>query len=633
MIEGSKEDNKVPWRRSKLMIVGQGKAGKTATVRSLLGLSFEPEWVSTVGAELTRTNTRTRSTNGKSESLWQVSKSNAATFTLEAAVRFGGRRPKESLPKEEKIAIKKEARERKVALKDLFRENVTEDQVSSLPINKKEIKSQIERVGERDGTADIGMKKFAHHVIMNSDTDENAISFNIWDYGGQEVFYTLHHLFLTRYGVYMVVFDLREVETSVSEVIRYLTFWLNSVRMHASSAPVLIVGTHLDTLEEMSMEDIDDVLKEVLGQDYSNFPQVHVNEEEGLCFFPVDNKSGLGIERIRLALETVTVSQDYINTQVSFRWIRCLDTMLDNKEKSWFSLKETKSIAADYGILSAIEVSEMLSLFNELGVLVHLTATATLSDIVTTNPQWLIDKISKVILDRRFHLDTNKFRSVGLREDAERLYETAVASGDLLEYLWGRQHTPFFLDFMRRTFLLSDYRFNGKKRFLIPSMLDQAESPLTTKKMPRPKRKERQFSIDFPSDHLPSGVFERIVCLCVSNSSNVEKPFLPPRLWKTTAQVWFGKEDLDCLYILREPERLRISIWNAEAENKYLHIVTSILHKIQADIMGEKFTWELKEWSETKGSFQPYTLANKTRKETTNYQGLELEDFLSSLAQ
>jgi hypothetical protein len=32
-----------------------------------------------------------------------------------------------------------------------------------------------------------------------------AIVYSIWDFAGQELFYTLHHLFLTRQGVYLVV--------------------------------------------------------------------------------------------------------------------------------------------------------------------------------------------------------------------------------------------------------------------------------------------------------------------------------------------------------------------------------------------------------------------------------------------
>ena len=36
------------YKRAKLILVGQGAAGKTSTARSLLGRSFEPEYVSTI---------------------------------------------------------------------------------------------------------------------------------------------------------------------------------------------------------------------------------------------------------------------------------------------------------------------------------------------------------------------------------------------------------------------------------------------------------------------------------------------------------------------------------------------------------------------------------------------------------
>lgn len=50
-------NEKGPWQRSRLMIVGEGRAGKTATVRSLLGISFNPNLISTVGIALTESKT------------------------------------------------------------------------------------------------------------------------------------------------------------------------------------------------------------------------------------------------------------------------------------------------------------------------------------------------------------------------------------------------------------------------------------------------------------------------------------------------------------------------------------------------------------------------------------------------
>ena len=40
-----------------------------------------------------------------------------------------------------------------------------------------------------------------------------------WDYGGQSVFYALHHLFLTRYGVYLVVFNLEHLSAATSDAL------------------------------------------------------------------------------------------------------------------------------------------------------------------------------------------------------------------------------------------------------------------------------------------------------------------------------------------------------------------------------------------------------------------------------
>lgn len=50
-------DTKARLGMSKLMVVGEGGAGKTATVRSLLGKRFDPIWNSTVGIDLSATQT------------------------------------------------------------------------------------------------------------------------------------------------------------------------------------------------------------------------------------------------------------------------------------------------------------------------------------------------------------------------------------------------------------------------------------------------------------------------------------------------------------------------------------------------------------------------------------------------
>lgn len=47
--------NGAPWMRAKLMVVGQGRAGKTATIRSLTCEDFDPKLKSTLGASVSQT--------------------------------------------------------------------------------------------------------------------------------------------------------------------------------------------------------------------------------------------------------------------------------------------------------------------------------------------------------------------------------------------------------------------------------------------------------------------------------------------------------------------------------------------------------------------------------------------------
>lgn len=86
-------------------------------------------------------------------------------------------------------------------------------------------------------------KRFNEDMFIAQENSEGGgIRMSVWDYGGQTVFYSLHHLFLTQYGVFLVVFKLSEV------LPEYLEFWLKSIRLHAPEAPVLLAGTCMDAI-------------------------------------------------------------------------------------------------------------------------------------------------------------------------------------------------------------------------------------------------------------------------------------------------------------------------------------------------------------------------------------------------
>jgi GTPase SAR1 family protein len=72
------------------------------------------------------------------------------------------------------------------------------------------------------------------------------ITFSTWDFGGQSVFHNLHHLFLSRYSVYLVVFKMPHMMKDPQRAVEMIRYWLNSLALHAKGAPILLVGTHKD---------------------------------------------------------------------------------------------------------------------------------------------------------------------------------------------------------------------------------------------------------------------------------------------------------------------------------------------------------------------------------------------------
>ena len=86
----------------------------------------------------------------------------------------------------------------------------------------------------------------------SSDPNKTKVTFAMWDLGGQRVFYAFQHIFLTEFGVYLVVFKLTDwagpkaTASTRKESLSYIRFWLRSVKMHAPEAPVFIAGTRTD---------------------------------------------------------------------------------------------------------------------------------------------------------------------------------------------------------------------------------------------------------------------------------------------------------------------------------------------------------------------------------------------------
>lgn len=577
---------RAPWKRSKLMVVGEGGAGKTATVRSLLHKKFDENWDSTVGVAITETNAQNGWTADGKNGFAQTIAQRLAVLAQEE----DREKQKEAKKRRDKKKNKKGGDAPKITLdddeegsSDNKEEEETKEQVEEVVVEKPKPKKQVtpiqSNIEDNINLDEISneplstMYPFDATMVAKGRDEGEGVRMSIWDYGGQDVFYTLHHLFLTKYGVYLIVFDQLKILSQEEGPTKFLKFWLNSIKFHAKEAPILMVGTFLDKLENpKDVEKVDKIIRDMT----KGFGQVIKNDkhESDLCYFPINNKEAKGIQELREMIESVTADQEFVDLEVSIQWMRALDIVLELKE-SWVSLSTMKAIGNKVGIKSATEVEEMLHLFHELGVILHFTATVNLADVVTTKPQWLIDSVSRVIRDSKLHpYDKKQFKTAGLDTDLDSLFKHGFASRDLLDFLWPKGQVDFLLDLMRKLLLLSNWQFGKEEnRYLIPSMVPEngiGETTGTT----------AQFKFEF----LPMGVFERLVCLAVDYSSSQEDT-PEPKLGKKASEVYITSDATITLKVLEDDNQINVTVGNNEEAPKVLDIFQAMMRKLDQDVM------------------------------------------------
>ena len=205
-IKEAMRDGGAPLGRGRLNLVGQGRAGKTALARALRNLDFE-ETKSTAGVEHQLMEV-TRAALGVcgDGSEWQpakgccdhgaISAEQAAAATVaKKVVSRANSRPSQN---DESIPITKLLSPASENLKGSFSRAAESMQSSD---SKKKQKSGLDHLMDRE-------------LILKLARDEAAkesveLRLSLWDFGGQSVFYALHHLYLTRFAAFAVLFNMK----------------------------------------------------------------------------------------------------------------------------------------------------------------------------------------------------------------------------------------------------------------------------------------------------------------------------------------------------------------------------------------------------------------------------------------
>jgi GTPase SAR1 family protein len=337
-------------------------------------------------------------------------------------------------------------------------------------------------------------------AVMNGDTQE-YVTFSTWDFAGQEIYYSVHSLFITP-GIYVLAFNMHDArQDSKAKYLEMLSFWMNSVHSHTSDPSdyhILIVGTHLDLVDDPTDHQIISEQIENSFQECGFWCRVmQPGDFNGhLCFFPLDNTSAVpNRERSQLHAAINMTGQEFVenkNHEYPLRWLQVLDELnrkaadgvnfmyidhpaLPNSKQAFAPLDSSAdqslySVSSEFGVgKTPTAFRALCSCLEEAGPFLHY------ENILIIRPQWIADILFAVVTRQQFQAQA--IARLDLYSEGLQFEASALVSEILLKSLWEKfDDTPeLLIDVM----LHHDQMFElpntdsaaEDRQFLVPAML------------------------------------------------------------------------------------------------------------------------------------------------------------------
>eukprot|EP00935_MAST-01C_sp_MAST-1C-sp1_P002625 g2625.t1 len=627
-----------PFLFTKLVFIGQGRAGKTSLLKNLTNQPFDANEEITDGADVCVVN------NSAWERLEQMADENFERGLAEAIGAELNEAASAAVIVYRRGYAWKRRRDEKAGLLNLSQDLSEDDLMQKMPVD---IVVKVAKEGRQE-----------------------EITFHTWDFGGQEVYYVLHHLFITE-GVYCLCFDMREAKNNADEWLQYLAFWLNSAYSHVkdkSKCSIILIGTHRDIIRSSDEHAaISDTIyasfkrcsfwkcvrqptesagytKEVpTGLLRKKWPAVLPGADElqardeddiassqptkELCFFAVDNtctQDTSGIADVLGAINMLAEKQVRMREEHPLCWLKVLDEVQSLAEtKPYIYLNnhpavDLWTIALAHKV-DPTEFDTLVDFFDTVGIFkVCRSKRDSRYDLVVLRPQWLVNVFAAAITCSHHALWnqdpalTSPYPDHSV--DLYRFESKAVLSIRLLRHLWQLKRVipeeqsdevfQLLVELMLRFDLMFELRSGNASTgsledadadeyqcFLVPAMLTSESSlaPLhdgTTAAASPPLRCFFAFreegSVTSHGGLLPSVVFTKLQAKCArwaQSTSNTE-----PKLSKKCAEVNFGAQRVE-LELMQESCTIAVVI------RSYLHpqAVVATLKQMIDDVLTESF--------------------------------------------
>ena len=294
---------------------------------------------------------------------------------------------------------------------------------------------------------------------------EDKINFNVWDFGGQAIYYATHQFFLTKRSVYLLVWNARKAMD-----FEHIYNWLHTIEAFGEDSPVILVmSKYHERNDDLNMEDL-----------RKRFPQI-------VELVKVDSKDGFGIDVLKKNISNSAWELPQMNEEWPLSWFNIRER-LESETRKWIGYDEYLKICSDQQI-DETGAEILCNYLHDLGIILCFRDNLLLKNIVIRDPEWATDAVYKV-------LDTN-----AVQENEGILFHSQ------LNEIWNKEVYPqnvypLLLELMKRFELA--YELPDKKSYLVAELLPKIQPEFLW-------RNENNLRFYYKYDFLPAGIITRFI--------------------------------------------------------------------------------------------------------------------------
>eukprot|EP01038_Epipyxis_sp_PR26KG_P012515 gene12515-16785_t len=338
------------WKRSKICLVGEGRAGKTATANTIIGIDYN-ETKSTIGINQITCDIKQVQNASNGDGTWNQ--------------------------------CKKSERE----LEDAIASMIIESRIAETHNKTNEMNNSVNNGNHnKSKSSKKGFLNFIYGKIGGSSSSKHDVVV-------EKNNYTMDNNN-----------NNNNINNNNDSLAKYIKFWLNSIAIHTLSydendhikiAPIVIIGTRKDIITDVRAHaKISLLLYETFSNNIAwpflieNANGITANGITNLVFFPIDNIKGRKDNTVKYLMNTlnhIISESDYVKKEIPLTWLQTVDKLsLVIHDKPCISYEQVGNIAINCGV-PYDDIVIMIEFLHEMGFLMW-NKDIDLRDIIILDP-------------------------------------------------------------------------------------------------------------------------------------------------------------------------------------------------------------------------------------------------------